>query len=119
MYYTDTHEWLSLQGDKGTVGMTHYAQEELGAIVFIQLPKIGQKVTIGEEICVLESTKAAADVYAPVSGTIIAINEEIVKFPGKINQNAETTGWLFQLTLSNLAEVETLLTLAEYRAILA
>ena len=117
MYYTDTHEWLSLQGAKGTVGITSYVQEELGAIVFIQLPQVGQKVTIGEEVCVLESTKAAADVYAPVSGTIVAVNEEIVKFPGKINQSAETTGWLFQLTISNLAELETLLTPAEYRAI--
>jgi glycine cleavage system H protein len=118
MHYTDTHEWLSLEGNKGTVGITTYAQEELGAIVFVQLPKVGQKVTAGEEVCVLESTKAAADVYAPVSGTIVAVNEEIVKFPGKINQSAETTGWLFQLTISNLAEIENLLTLAEYRAIL-
>lgn len=119
MYYTDTHEWLSLQGDKGTIGITNYAQQELGGIVFVQLPKVGQEVTAGEEVCVLESTKAAADVYAPISGTVIAVNEEVVKFPGKINQSAETAGWLFQMAASNLeGELETLLTLTEYQGIL-
>lgn len=118
MYYTDTHEWVSIQTAKGKVGITQYAQGELGAIVYVQLPKIGQKVVAGEEVCVLESTKAAADVYAPVSGTISAINEELIKNPEKINQSPETTGWLFQIDLSNPSETADLLTLSEYRAIL-
>ena len=118
MHYTDTHEWISLQDNKGIVGITSYAQEELGAIVYVQLPKVGDEVAAGQEIAVLESTKAAADVYSPVSGTILAINEEVLKSPGKINESPETTGWLFQITLSNPAELKDLLTLSEYRALL-
>jgi len=118
MYYTDTHEWIAIHGNQGTVGITSYAQQELGDIVYVQLPKVGQKVAAGEEICVLESTKAAADVYAPVSGIVSAINEEVRNMPGKINQAAETTGWLFQLTLSQPSETKKLLSLSEYRALL-
>jgi glycine cleavage system H protein len=117
MYYTDTHEWILVKGSEGIVGVTHYAQEELGAIVHVQLPKVGQEVAMGEEICVLESTKAAADVYAPVSGKISSINEEVIKHPNKINESAEGKGWLFQITVSNVLELKDLLTSSEYKAI--
>lgn len=118
MHYTDTHEWIEIQGDEGTVGITSYAQQELGSIVYVQLPKVGQRISAGEEVSVLESTKSAADVYSPVSGVITHVNESILQSPEKINQNAETTGWLFKIKLSNLSEIKSLLSLAEYRAIL-
>jgi glycine cleavage system H protein len=118
MYYTDTHEWVAIDGAQGTVGITQYAQQELGAIVYVQLPQIGQIIKMGEEICTLESTKAAADVYAPLSGVVSAVNEELSQSPDRINQSPETTGWLFRITLSAPSEVKTLLTLSEYRAIL-
>ena len=84
MRFTESHEWLQLKGNVGTVGITDYAQRELGEIVFIELPKVGHKVKAGQETCVLESTKAAADVYAPVSGKIIAVNEDLRKNPGSL-----------------------------------
>ena len=118
MYYTDTHEWIQIDGEKGIVGITQYAQGELGSIVHVQLPEIGQTVVAGEEIAVLESTKSAADVYSPVSGTVCAINQEIVQSPQKINESPETTGWLFQIALTAPSEVKDLMVLSEYRALL-
>ncbi len=97
MEFTETHEWLDLQGEIGTVGITDHAQKELGEIVYVELPKIGQEVQKGQEICVLESTKAATDVYAPMSGTIVAVNEALRETPSKINEKAQSDGWLFQI----------------------
>ena len=109
MYLTESHEWLQVNGNVGTVGITAYAQNELGEIVFVELPKVGQTVKAKEEVCVLESTKAAADVYAPVSGKIIAINDALKKDPSLINKSAETAGWLFQIELTHPKELEHLL----------
>ena len=114
MRYTESHEWISLQGKVGTIGITDYAQKELGEIVYIELPKVGQKIKAGEEICVLESTKAAADVYAPVSGKVVEVNESLRKSPSSLNQAAESDGWLFRIELSNLGEWNQLLTQAQY-----
>ena len=110
MRYTDSHEWITVDGTIGTVGITEYAQKELGSIVYIELPKVGQKVKAGEEACVLESTKAAVDVYSPVSGKIIAVNEVLRSDPAGLK-----SGWLFRLELSNPVEMESLLTHAEYQ----
>lgn len=117
MRFTASHEWLQLKGNVGTVGITDHAQKELGEIVYIELPKVGQKIQVGQEISVLESTKAAADVYAPVSGTIIAINEALRTTPSIINQAPESNGWLCQIEMSNSKELDPLLTHAQYKAI--
>lgn len=114
MYYTQSHEWIKISGKIGTVGITAYAQKELGEIVSIELPKLGASVKAKEETCVLESTKAAADVYAPVSGKVVAINETLKKDTSLINQHAETSGWLFQIELSNPEELQELLSEKAY-----
>jgi glycine cleavage system H protein len=117
-YFTESHEWLQLKGSVGTVGITDYAQNELGEIVFIELPKVGQKVKAGQEICVLESTKAAADVYAPVSGKIVAVNDELRANPTSINKTAQTTGWLFQIELTHPKELDHLMNETHYLALI-
>jgi len=116
MRFTESHEWIQLKGNIGTVGITEYAKRELGEIVFIELPKPGRKVKMGEEISVLESTKAAADVYAPVSGKITAINEALLKNPSSINQESS---WLFQMEISDPKELDKLLSLSEYQALIS
>jgi len=119
MRFTESHEWVSVEGKLGTVGITSYAQGELGEIVFVAFPKVGQELKAGEEACVLESTKAAADVYTPVSGTIVAINEALRANPSLLNSQPETHGWLFQIELSNLKELEDLLVSAKYRELIS
>jgi len=118
MKFTESHEWIQVQGQVGTVGITDYAQRELGDVVYIELPKVGVKVQKGAEVCVLESTKAAADVYTPVSGKIIAVNDGLVIAPSTINESAETKAWLFKIELSHPKETESLLSLAEYQALI-
>lgn len=116
MYFTESHEWISLQSDKkiGSVGITDHAQKELGEIVFIELPRIGHRVKRGEEVAVLESTKAAADVYAPLSGKIVAVNEALRKDPSLLNRAPESTGWLFQIEITDPKELQNLLGREEY-----
>ena len=99
MRYTDSHEWMTLEGDIGTVGITDRVQKELGDIVYIELPKIGQVVEGGKEVWVLESTKAAIDVYAPVSGKIVAVNDAVEKNPASLKGT-----WLFKIELSKPSE---------------
>lgn len=118
MRFTESHEWIVLKGHIGTVGITDYAQKELGEIVYIELPKVGQHVKAGQEVCVLESTKAAADVYAPVSGKITAINEVLKANPSAINKAAETQSWLFQIELSNPKDLDHLLTPDQYKKVI-
>ena len=114
MRFTESHEWIRLQDKIGTVGITEHAQNELGEVVFIELPKVGQSARAGEQICVLESTKAAADIYSPVTGTVVAVNELLKKNPSLINRDAEKGGWLFQIELSAPKEVDRLLTRENY-----
>lgn len=114
MYYSPSHEWMTLEGNIGTVGITDHAQKELGEIVFVELPKLGETFEMGREICVLESTKAAADVYSPVSGKVVAINKEVKLHPNQINHDAESTGWLFKIELMNNDELEFLLDKEKY-----
>jgi glycine cleavage system H protein len=112
--FTKSHEWIELDEKVGTVGITHYAQKELGEIVYVQLPAVDQEFQAGAEVCVLESTKAAADVYCPVSGKIIAINEALASNPQLINQSPEAKAWLFRIELSKPEEFTRLLSKSEY-----
>jgi glycine cleavage system H protein len=116
-YFTESHEWIQIKGKVGTVGITHHAQNELGEIVFIELPKVGQHVKAGQEVCVLESTKAASDVYSPVSGKIIAVNDKLRETPSQINQAAETTAWLFEIEISHPKEIDHLLSEQRYKGL--
>lgn len=114
MKFSETHEWIRVEGKIGVVGITKHAKEELGEIVHVELPKIGAKVALGEEVCVLESTKAAADVYSPVSGKIVAVHEELRTSPQKINRDPEGEGWLFHIELERPKELDALLSHAQY-----
>lgn len=115
MKFTETHEWIEVEGDVGTVGVSNHAQGELGDIVYVELPKVGKAVRAGEEAAVLESTKAAADVYSPVSGTITEVNRALEQASELVNRSAEGEGWLFKIKLSNPKELQGLLEPSAYR----
>lgn len=115
-YFTEDHEWVELDGDIGTVGITNYAQEQLGDIVFVDVPEEGKEVTKGDEAAVVESVKAASDVYSPVSGTVIEGNSALDDTPGLVNEDPEGDGWFFKLTLSDPSEVESMMDEAAYEA---
>jgi glycine cleavage system H protein len=119
MKFTESHEWIDIQNDIGVVGITQYAQKELGDIVYVELPKVGNNVNAGEEAAVLESTKAAADVYSPVSGTILEINDALLNTSNLINKFPETKGWLFKIKINNPAELEALLDVKSYQALVS
>lgn len=119
MKYTDSHEWVVLEStDVARIGVTQFAQKELGDIVYVELPTLHKKVTAGQEVVVLESTKAAADVYSPVSGEIIEVNQNLSTQPELINQSSEKEGWLFKLRLSNSSELDLLMDEKDYHAML-
>lgn len=115
MKYTESHEWVKVDGSTGTVGISNYAQKELGDIVYVELPKVDQAVKAGEVAAVLESTKAAADVYSPVSGTIIAVNSLLKEASELINQSPEDKGWLFKVALSDSQELNSLMNEPAYQ----
>ena len=115
MKYTKTHEWIEVKEGIGTVGVTKYAQQELGDIVYVELPQVGKEVKAGQEAAVLESTKAAADVYSPVSGKIEEANQQLSKQPELINQDAEMSGWLFKVRLKDPKELEQLMDKIAYQ----
>ncbi len=108
MKYAETHEWIDVKEEKGRVGISSHAQKELGDIVYVELPKVGQEVKAGEEIAVLESTKAAADIYSPVSGKVTHVNEKVREDPSLMNTDPEGEGYLFELALTHPEELETL-----------
>jgi glycine cleavage system H protein len=114
IYYTSEHEWISVEGDVGTVGITAFAAEKLGDVVFVELPDAGKKVKKEGDMAVVESVKAASDVYAPVSGDILEANAAIVDDPAKVNADAEGAGWFVKLKLSNLGELSGLMDRAAY-----
>eukprot|EP01134_Creolimax_fragrantissima_P001752 CFRG1752T1 len=116
MKYTKEHEWLNIDGDEATIGITDYAQNSLGDLVFVELPEVGSSFEQAVEMGVVESVKAASDVYAPVSGDIIAVNENAVKTPSVINKEPETNGWLVKMKLSNMDELSELLDEPTYAA---
>jgi glycine cleavage system H protein len=117
--YTKDHEWIRLDGDVATVGITEHAQEQLGDIVYVELPEIGRQVTRGGEAAVVESVKAASDVYSPATGEVVAINDALGPTPGAINEEAEGKGWFFRLKLSSPAELNELMSAEQYKEFLA
>jgi glycine cleavage system H protein len=116
--YTKEHEWLSLDGNTGTIGITHHAQDELGDIVFVELPKVGAELTAGKTFGTVESVKAVSDLYAPVSGTVMAINDELATSPEKVNSSPHTS-WMVKVTLANPAEMDGLLSAEDYEKFVA
>jgi glycine cleavage system H protein len=112
--YTKSHEWIRIAGDAATVGITDHAQHELTDVVFVELPAIGRKVKAGEAVAVVESVKTASDIYSPVSGEIIAVNDAVVQDPALTNSAPYAAGHFFQVRLSAPAEVDSLLTPADY-----
>ena len=116
--YTNEHEWLDVQGSTGVIGITDYAQSTLGDIVFVELPKVGDSVTGGQTFGSVESVKAVSDLYSPVSGTVIAINEELNSSPDKVNENAHEA-WIIKVELSDPSQVDSLLDAAAYEAFIA
>lgn len=118
-YFTEDHEWVDVDGDIGTVGISTYAQEQLGDIVFVDVPEKGKKLAKGDEAAVVESVKAASDVYSPVSGSVIEGNAELGDNPGLVNEDPETEGWFFKLTLSDPEELKGLMDEAAYAAFVA
>jgi len=118
MKFTESHEWIQVENAQGTVGITDHAQKQLGKVVYVELPCVGKKVKAGEAIAVLESTKAAADIYSPVSGEIVSINQKLGDFIHLINTSAEAEGWLFKIKLADPDEMNTLLAKEEYASLL-
>jgi len=114
--YTPEHEWLEIEGDIATVGITNYAQTALGDVVFVDLPAIGRTVKSKQETAVVESVKAASDVYAPVSGTVTEVNTVLGADPGLVNRDPEASGWFFKLKLADTTELASLLDEAAYNA---
>jgi glycine cleavage system H protein len=119
MRFTKDHEWVELDGDVATIGITAYAAEQLGDVVFVETPDVGKTVSTGDGLAVVESVKAASDVYAPVSGEVVAANAGLADTPETVNQEPEGAGWFAKVKVSNPAEVEALMDRAAYEAYLA
>lgn len=118
-YFTEDHEWVDVDGDIGIVGISEYAQEQLGDIVFVDVPEEGKELAKGDEAAVVESVKAASDVYTPVSGTVIEANSALGDTPGLVNEDPEGDGWFFKLTLSDPDELNELMDEVAYQAFVA
>ena len=116
VYYTREHEWVRVEGDHATVGITDFAQSQLGDVVFVEVPDAGRAVTRGAEAAVVESVKAASDVYAPVSGTVTEGNQAVVDEPSLVNTDPEGDGWFFKLSLSDNHELSELMNADQYKA---
>ena len=115
VYYTKDHEWVSVEGDSATVGITEFAQGQLGDVVFVEVPESGRTLSQGGEAAVVESVKAASDVYAPVSGTVTEGNQAVVDEPSLVNTDPEGAGWFFKLSLSDTHELGDLMNAEQYR----
>jgi glycine cleavage system H protein len=116
--YTKDHEWITVEGEIGTVGITTYAQSQLGDIVFVELPEVGKALTKGGEAAVVESVKAASEVYAPVSGEVVAVNKELEGAPATVNEDAQGKGWFLRLKITARDEIEQLMTEEQYKQFL-
>ena len=114
-YFTDEHEWIDVDGDVAMVGITNYAQEQLGDIVFVELPNGGTKLDKGDDAAVVESVKAASDVYAPISGKVLEPNEDLEEDPALVNTDPEGDGWFFRMTIGDASELEGLMDEAAYK----
>ena len=118
-YFTEEHEWIDVDGDTATIGITDYAQEQLGDTVFVEVPSAGTQLAKGKEAAVVESVKAASDVYSPVSGTVSEGNAALEDDPALVNTAAETDGWFFKLTIADAGELEGLMDEAKYKDFVA
>ena len=114
--YTDEHEWISIEDDVGTIGISAYAQEQLGDVVFVDVPQAGRKVAKGESVAVVESVKAASDIYAPATGEIIEANAGLAETPGDVNTEPMGKGWFFKMKLADKSELAGLMDQAAYEA---
>ncbi|HUT73739.1 MAG TPA: glycine cleavage system protein GcvH [Armatimonadota bacterium] len=117
--YTSTHQWARIEGETATIGVTHYAQDQMGDLVYVELPEVGDDVTAGAPCGQVESVKAVSDVNSPVSGEVTEINEALVDAPETVNKDPYGEGWLFKVQLSDASEAEDLLDSAAYQAYLA
>jgi glycine cleavage system H protein len=115
--YTKDHEWVRMDGETATIGITPYAQEKLGDLVYVELPKVGAKFNQGAVIAVVESVKAASDVYAPIGGEVVAVNNRLTKEPELVNSAPTGEGWLLKMKISNAAELTSLLDETAYNAL--
>ena len=115
-YFTEEHEWIDVEGDSATVGITDYAQGQLGDIVFVELPEVGSVIDKGKDAAVVESVKAASDVYAPISGEVMGSNEALEEDPALVNTSPEETGWFFKMTIGDKSELEGLMDAKAYKS---
>ena len=113
--YTSDHEWVMIESDKAKVGITDYAQDALGDVVFVDIPEVGKRVTVGETVTEVESTKSVSDIYAPLEGEIIEINQDLDDSPELLNGDPYGEGWIFILELNDAASIDNLLSAKEYR----
>ena len=114
LLYAESHEWLRVSGDEGTIGISDHAQHELTDVVYVELPKVGAKVEAQSQVCVVESVKAASDIFSPVSGTVTAVNEALSANPALINTDPHGAGWIYKLKLSDPTQTSVLKTPAQY-----
>ena len=113
--YTDEHEWISMEGSIGTVGISDYAQIQLGDVVFVEVPEIGSNYKKGDEVAIVESVKAASEVYAPVDGEIVAANKALEEDPSIVNSDAEAQGWFYKIKVSNVSDLNQLMDGTAYK----
>ena len=114
--FTEDHEWISVEGDTGTVGITNYAQEQLGDIVFVELPEAGKELAKGDEVAVVESVKTASEIYSPLTGEVIESNDVLADEPSQVNSDAEGKGWFFKIKMSDPSELDNLMDAAAYKS---
>lgn len=116
--YAKTHEWVKVDGDTATMGITDHAQAELTELVFVELPAVGRKLQAGEACAVVESVKTASDIYSPVTGEVIEVNESLADEPGAVNSNPYNEGWFFKVRMSDTAALDELLSAADYQSLI-
>jgi glycine cleavage system H protein len=116
--YTEDHEWVAVDGDTATVGISDYAQEQLGDLVFVELPAVGKTVAKGDELAVIESVKAASEVYAPIDGSVTETNAALANAPDLVNTDAEGEGWFCRMTMADTGQLDALMTAEKYQAYL-
>ncbi|QPC42121.1 glycine cleavage system protein GcvH [Kaustia mangrovi] len=116
--YTKDHEWIRLDGETATIGITNYAQEQLGDVVFVELPEVGKEVAAGDEAAVVESVKAASEVYAPVAGEVVEVNEALTDAPDKVNEDPQGDGWFVKIKLADKSALDGLMDEDAYKAFL-
>ncbi len=119
MYFTKDHEWIRVEGEVGTVGVTDYAQGQLGDLVYVEVPEVGKRVKKNDQSAVVESVKAASEVYAPVGGEVVEANDALADAPGLVNTSAEGDGWFYKLKLSDASELDGLMDEAAYKDFIA